>query len=284
MKLNISTQAKQDIEPMQEVYTYRWDRIVIAIVGILLLAGLIVAGISRFGGNRADRDAADNAATALGQSSHFTTAPAPAPAPAPKVSTPAQPPALAKEDTAEPPAVPEVSDDMREPPHAAGAGSDAPASPTPLPHTATTSPKPAAKPTTAPPAPIPAPPTRQQAASAGLFSHSDTTIASSDIKRFVLAAAVRDKEPVGTLDDITLNRDNTATLYAYSEVVNRKDDTLRYVWTLNGRKVAEVKVPVWSNRWRSYSSKFVTENNKGEWRVELRDKGGKILASSDFSY
>ena len=33
-----------------------------------------------------------------------------------------------------------------------------------------------------------------------------------------------------------------------------------------------------------YSSKFVTENNKGEWRVELRDKGGKILASSDFSY
>ena len=284
MKLNISTQAKQDIEPMQEVYTYRWDRIVIAIVGILLLAGLIVAGISRFGGNRADRDAADNAAPALGQSSHFTTAPAPAPAPAPKVSTPAQPPALAKEDTAEPPAVPEVSDDMREPPHAAGAGSDAPASPTPLPHTATTSPKPAAKPTTAPPAPIPAPPTRQQAASAGLFSHSDTTIASSDIKRFVLAAAVRDKEPVGTLDDITLNRDNTATLYAYSEVVNRKDDTLRYVWTLNGKKVAEVKVPVWSNRWRSYSSKFVTENNKGEWRVELRDKGGKILASSDFSY
>ncbi len=76
MKLNISTQAKQDTEPMQEVYTYRWDRIVIAIVGILLLAGLIVAGISRFGGNRAEQDASDNAAPAPGQSSHFTTAPA----------------------------------------------------------------------------------------------------------------------------------------------------------------------------------------------------------------
>ncbi len=174
---------------------------------------------------------------------------------------------------------------MREPARTAGAGSDAPASPTPLPHTATTSPKPAARPTTAPPAPIPASPAaRQQEASAGLFTPADTSIQSIDIKRFVLAAAVRDKEPVGTLADITLNRDNTATLYAYSEVVNRKDDTLRYVWTLNGRKVAEVKVPVWSNRWRSYSSKFVTENMKGEWRVELRDKGGKVLAGSDFSY
>ena len=119
---------------------------------------------------------------------------------------------------------------------------------------------------------------------AGLFSQLNTTIHSDKIRRFSLASSVRNKEPVGDLSDITLSNDKVATVFAYSEAMDLKDDTLRYVWKLNGSELAQVKVPVWSARWRSHSSKFVTPGMRGDWKVELRSSSGELLAMSEFQY
>lgn len=118
----------------------------------------------------------------------------------------------------------------------------------------------------------------------GLFSGISTTIHSDSIKRFSLVKTVRDNEPVGELADVVLSKDQVATVFVYSEALDLKDETLRYVWTLNGDKVATVKVPVWSARWRSHSSKYVTANMRGDWKVELRDGSGDLLAMSEFQY
>lgn len=120
--------------------------------------------------------------------------------------------------------------------------------------------------------------------SGGLFSGLTTKVPSQHVKRFTIARTVRDKEPVGSIADIKLSRDDVATLYAYSEVVDLKDETLRYVWSLNGNKIAEIKVPVWSQRWRSHSSKYATTSMRGQWRVELLNSNNQLLASSEFQY
>lgn len=283
MKLKISAQADKDIAPLQEVYTYRWDRIIMALVLALLAIGLIIATASRI--NKSE----------------------------PKDATPASPEEIATAPAqpvpVEPPAVPDARDFELESttptPSISGsgeAGQDAEAGLSDPATTATGRQASAALAqqarevaNTAPSAELaaseppdepadPMPPAATRATSDSLFQAPSTTTLSPKIARFVLAASVRDKEPVGAVEDVKPDQNNVARLYAFSEATGMKDQTLHYIWSLNGRKVADVKVPVWSNRWRSYSSKLITPTMKGDWKVELIDGSGQLLANSEFRY
>lgn len=117
-----------------------------------------------------------------------------------------------------------------------------------------------------------------------VFSKSEIQIFSPQIKRFVIANKVQDKEPVGQIDDIQFDKNNIATVYAYSDVVGLSDQFIYYNWRLNGNQVARVEVGVWGNRWRSYSRKYIQHNKHGDWVVTLENKNGEILASSKFKY
>jgi hypothetical protein len=117
-----------------------------------------------------------------------------------------------------------------------------------------------------------------------LFTQSEVKIFSKQIKRFVLAKTVRDKEPVGNINEINFDANNIATVYAYSHAVGLRDETLYYKWQLNGKKIAKVKVGVGSDRWRSYSRKYIQPQMHGNWSVTLENKQGEILAISRFQY
>ncbi|MBL4864901.1 MAG: DUF2914 domain-containing protein [Pseudomonadales bacterium] len=116
------------------------------------------------------------------------------------------------------------------------------------------------------------------------FQHTKSEIFSNHIKRFVISQQVKNKEPIGSIDDIKFDHNNIAKIYAYSDAVNLKDQTLYYRWTLNGKKIAVVKIGVWSNRWRSYSSKFIQPHMQGDWMVELQNAKGETLALNQFSF
>lgn len=122
------------------------------------------------------------------------------------------------------------------------------------------------------------------AVDAPLFSDIDTKVYSEKIKSFVLANGVKKKLPVGSIDDIRLDHNNIATVYAHSEASGLKDEILHYVWILNGKKIAKVRSGVWANSWRSYSSKFINRQMKGDWKVELQNNKGDVLAASTFRY
>ena len=117
-----------------------------------------------------------------------------------------------------------------------------------------------------------------------LFSEIKTQVYSDAIKSFVLANGVINKVPVGTIDDIRLDHNKIATVYAHSEAIGLRNESLHYVWSLNGKRIAKVRSGVWSNYWRSYSSKFINGEMRGDWKIELTDSKGDVLAASEFRY
>ncbi|MEL0628292.1 DUF2914 domain-containing protein [Psychromonas aquatilis] len=117
----------------------------------------------------------------------------------------------------------------------------------------------------------------------GLFSQPNTTIFSDNIKRFSLAPYINGKEPAGDFSSLTFKK-NITTIWAFSEAINLRNETLYYVWKLNGKQLAKVRVGVGADRWRSNSSKLVQKNMQGNWLVELQDSQGKVLANSKFTY
>lgn len=71
-------------------------------------------------------------------------------------------------------------------------------------------------------------------------------------------------------------------VFFYTQLNDRKDNFFFYEWFLDDRSIAKVKVGVWGNRWRSFSSKQILRKQVGNWRVTLTDKTGKVYASAQF--
>lgn len=116
-----------------------------------------------------------------------------------------------------------------------------------------------------------------------VFTELKTEIFSENIKRFILAPSIQNKEPIGHFNDITFS-DNITAVWAFSEVINSKNTVLYYVWSVNGKNIARVRTGVAGDRWRSYSSKLIQSNMHGKWKVSLQDEQGKALAISTFTY
>jgi len=116
----------------------------------------------------------------------------------------------------------------------------------------------------------------------GMIRATRASIVSDAVQRFSLAPSVVDNEPRGRLEEIRPGAGGIARVAAFSEVHGLDGETLHYVWFHQGREVARVRVPVRAGRWRSHSSKRVGTDELGEWRVELQDSGGAVLARIDF--
>jgi len=116
----------------------------------------------------------------------------------------------------------------------------------------------------------------------GMIGATRASIVSGAVRRFSLAPSVVDNEPRGRLEEIRPDAGGIARVTAFSEVHGLGGETLHYVWFHQGREVARVRVPVRAGRWRSHSSKRVGTDEPGEWRVELQDSGGAVLARIDF--
>jgi hypothetical protein len=101
------------------------------------------------------------------------------------------------------------------------------------------------------------------------------------VDRIAICTAVVDREPQGegTEFDTTVER-----LYCFTElngaageVVHAwyQGDSLRAKVTLNKGQ---------AGRWRTYSSKTMTPEWQGKWRVDVLDENGSVLKSAEFAY
>ncbi len=113
-----------------------------------------------------------------------------------------------------------------------------------------------------------------------------TRIVSEDVRRFLITDRVEAREPVGDISDIREDRkvEGLVKVIAYSDVAGRAGEFLEYRWIRGDRLVAKVPVGVGSDSWRSYTSKFLNKDMRGSWRVELRTRGGELLAETAFEY
>ena len=124
----------------------------------------------------------------------------------------------------------------------------------------------------------------EQRSDEALSRSPNTSIASPAVKRFLLAKDVVGNEPQGDIDDVALRDAGYVEVSSFSEVIDQKGETLQYRWLHDGKEVLRIRVPVGSNRWRSHSTKRIYAGMKGDWRAELRNSAGDLLASIDFTF
>ena len=99
------------------------------------------------------------------------------------------------------------------------------------------------------------------------------------VVRSAVGSDVLDREVVG----------QSATFVVGARVVfwthiggGRPGDTVRHVWSHNGREIGVTVLPVGSPSWRTQSRHTLVPESEGDWVVELQDGEGHTLASHRF--
>ncbi len=72
-------------------------------------------------------------------------------------------------------------------------------------------------------------------------------------------------------------------IYCYTRVVGANADTVvNHNWYCNGVQVASVPLFVRSTNWRTFSSKNISDDLKGEWKVEVVLENRELLQELKF--
>ncbi|MCF6177990.1 MAG: DUF2914 domain-containing protein [Geopsychrobacter sp.] len=96
----------------------------------------------------------------------------------------------------------------------------------------------------------------------------------------VVTTGVENRAPV---DLVEVYPAQAGRLYCFSRIEGAVQDThIEHVWFYKGQEMARVSLPVRSARWRTYSSKRMLPEWKGEWQVRVVDAMGQELAEVTF--
>lgn len=112
-----------------------------------------------------------------------------------------------------------------------------------------------------------------------------------------LATPLLAQEPAGVRVEIAIARDvvdrmpvdtasafpaDVGTLTCWTRVTGVAGSTLQHVW-IHGPHESTVTLDIGGSPWRTWSTKQIPPEWTGEWRVEVRDSAGTVLATARFT-
>jgi len=96
-----------------------------------------------------------------------------------------------------------------------------------------------------------------------------------------VATSVENLVPQGVSDRFP---SSVGKLYAFTRITGATKDTIIWhLWFYGDKLMAEVRLPVKSVNWRTYSSKRIFPGWTGEWRVDITDEDGLLLETLYFT-
>ena len=95
----------------------------------------------------------------------------------------------------------------------------------------------------------------------------------------VVCTGVKDRAAEGAA---TAFPASVGQLTCLSELYGVKDGVV-HVWLHGGKEVGRMSLPVKAERWRTWSTKKILPAMTGEWKVEVRDGAGGVLATAGFT-
>lgn len=111
------------------------------------------------------------------------------------------------------------------------------------------------------------------------------TITSNNIVRAQLATKLNGLEPANSVaNQIKAKARGTVRVYYFNELHGLKGRTVTHQWTHDGKIYANVSAEIKSNTWLMYSSKALNSSMLGEWKIQVSDDKGNVLATRHFSY
>jgi hypothetical protein len=102
------------------------------------------------------------------------------------------------------------------------------------------------------------------------------------VSRALLTRDIQAREPVDIINTQIDRSSFTKKLFFFTEVHKLNNQTVHHKWYFDDQLQADVALLIYSNRYRTYSSKNISALQQGLWRVELI-ANGKILASKQFT-
>ena len=98
------------------------------------------------------------------------------------------------------------------------------------------------------------------------------------VDKLVIASSVENRTPQG--EAATFPGD-TKNVFAWTRITAESVPAkIKHVYYADGKKVAEVELAINGSPYRVWSSKLV---KPGNWKVEIQDEAGTVLASSEFT-
>lgn len=94
-----------------------------------------------------------------------------------------------------------------------------------------------------------------------------------------VGTAVADRQLTGTADAFPTS---AGTLYCYMKIANATDAQIEHVWYRGNLEMRRMKLNVGGSPWRTWSSKKIGPEAKGDWRCDVV-QDGKVLGSVKFS-
>ena len=116
-----------------------------------------------------------------------------------------------------------------------------------------------------------------------LFLSFFNYIYASDVKveQFICSKNIVNRKPVGISNNFPVD---TGKIYCFTKVKSKNIPTYIYhVWYKDNIKIAEIKLNVKYNSYRTWSYKSISKNDIGNWRIELLDKDKNKLAETSFA-
>jgi len=95
-----------------------------------------------------------------------------------------------------------------------------------------------------------------------------------------ICRGVINRTPLGTGETFPAS---VGKLYCFTKIINCNHHTeISHIWYFGDRKRAEIKLPIKSSKWRTYSSKRIQTHEKGNWHVDIVEPSGKITHTLRF--
>ncbi|MBN2564502.1 MAG: DUF2914 domain-containing protein, partial [Candidatus Eisenbacteria bacterium] len=125
-------------------------------------------------------------------------------------------------------------------------------------------------------------PTRTSAGSAE--TPASTTESGLRVSRAYVCKGIEESEPTEAGRSFIPDEDGVLRLCCFSEIEGVVGtDTISHIWYWGDREMARVELAVSGPSWRTWSSKQVADEWRGEWRVDVADSEGHVLATLPFS-
>lgn len=94
-----------------------------------------------------------------------------------------------------------------------------------------------------------------------------------------IARSITDRMPVDTASTFQATVGRVA---CWTRVSGATGSTIHHVWIHNGQEF-DVPMQIGGSPWRTWSTKEIQPDWTGDWRVEVRNASGTVLASTSFT-
>jgi hypothetical protein len=100
------------------------------------------------------------------------------------------------------------------------------------------------------------------------------------VEDFAFCTGVENRTPVGT-DSVFAS--DVGHVYTFTKIVGATEPTtIAHVYYYNGKEMARIELKIGGSPWRTWSSKTILPEWKGEWKVEIVDGEGNVLKTGSF--